>query len=197
MNEKSKSKDDWRITLRLPKRDYFFVQKLVEDGEYVNSADVIRDAIKHFRAELELRAPIQTKGVQALWIFKEEIGQKDFGDWFAAHTSFMLPIHRYSGELHLFEDALVFHGKHTKTNETEIAAIPFRNIKSVYLGFDDAYRRRETRGGFDHEAPLRIDYKDGNSVKTVYAFIDFSRISRANKNQEWFEALKKMQAVDN
>ncbi len=89
MEKKANSKEDWRVTLRLPKRDYYFIQKLVEDGEYVNSADVIRDAVKHFRANLELNCPVLSKGVQSLWIFKEEIGQKDFTDWFAAHTSFM------------------------------------------------------------------------------------------------------------
>ena len=197
MEKTGDSKEDWRITLRLPKQDYYLIQKLVEDGEYVNSADVVRDAVKHFRAGMELGAPVQSKGVQSLWIFKEEIGQKDFADWFAAHTSFMLPIHRYKGELHLFDDALVFHGKNAKTGEANIVSIPFQNITEVYLGFDKAYKRRETRGGFDHEAPLRIDYRDGNSVKTVYAFIDFSRISRANKNQEWFSTLQKMRSVTN
>jgi Arc/MetJ-type ribon-helix-helix transcriptional regulator len=194
---KGMSKEDWRITLRLPKRDYYFIQKLVDDGEYVNAADVIRDAVKHFRAELELHAPIRSKGVQALWIFKEGIEQKDFADWFAAHTSFMLPIHSYKGEVHLFDDALVFYGTHTKTNETEVVAVPFQDIRSVYVGFDGAYRRRETRGGFDHEAPLRIEYKDGNMVKAVYVFMEFNRITRSNKNQEWFETLQKIKRVGN
>jgi len=195
--DKGTSKEDWRITLRLPKRDYYFIQKLVDDGEYVNAADVIRDAVKHFRAELELHAPIRSKGVQALWIFKEGIEQKDFGDWFAAHTSFMLPIHSYKGEVHLFDDALVFYGTHTKTNETEIVAIPFQNIRSVYVGFDEAYRRRETRGGFDHEAPLRIEYKHNSAVKAIYVFMEFNRVTRSNKNQEWFETLQRIKRVDN
>ena len=187
-------KEDWRVTLRLPKRDYYFIQKLVDDGEYVNAADVIRDAVKHFRAELELHAPIRSEGVQALWIFKEGIEQKDFGDWFAAHTSFMLPIHSHEGKVHLFDDALVFYGTHTKTNETEVVAIPFQDIKSVYVGFDEAYRRRETRGGFDHEAPLRIEYKEGNMVKAIYVFMEFNRITRSNRNQEWFKTLQKIKS---
>lgn len=195
MEKKENSKEDWRVTLRFPKRDYYFIQKLVEDGEYVNSADVIRDAVKHFRAGMELSGPVQNKGVQSLWIFKEEIGQKDFTDWFAAHTSFMLPVHRYKGQLHMFDDALVFHGKNAKTGEVNVVSIPFPCIKDVYLGFDTAYRRRETRGGFENEAPLRIDYKDGSSFKTVYAFIDFSRISRANKNQDWFSTLQKIRSL--
>ena len=54
MDKEGASKEDWRITLRLPKRDYYFIQGLVEEGEYANAADVIRDAVKHFRANLEL-----------------------------------------------------------------------------------------------------------------------------------------------
>ena len=185
MTKNENSKEDWRVTLRLPKRDYYFIQKLVEDGEYVNSADVIRDAIKHFRAAMELNAPVHAKGVQSLWLLKEEIGQKDFTDWFAAHTSFMLPIHRYKGELHMFDDALVFHGKNAKTGATNIVSVPFESITEVHLGFDDAYRRRETRGGFENETPLRIDFRDGNSVKTLYCFIEFSRILRQEFIKEY------------
>jgi Arc/MetJ-type ribon-helix-helix transcriptional regulator len=187
------SKDDWRVTLKLPKRDYFFVQKLVDDGECVNAAEVIRDAVKHFRADLELSAPNHGKDVKALWIFKDEIGQKGFGDWFAAHTSFMLPIHRHAGEVHMFKDALVFYGKDTKTDRADVVSVPFVDIKSVFVGFDDNYRRRETRGGFEHEAPIRIDYAEGNTVKTIYVFVDFNRITRSTKNEEWFEALQKQQ----
>jgi len=108
-----------------------------------------------------------------------------------------LPIHSHKGEVHLFDDALVFYGTHTKTNETEVVAIPFQDIRSVYVGFDEAYKRRETRGGFDHEAPLRIEYKDGNMVKAIYVFMEFNRITRSNKNQEWFETLQRMKRVDN
>ncbi|MCW4022088.1 MAG: hypothetical protein NWF02_02855 [Candidatus Bathyarchaeota archaeon] len=196
MEKDENPKEDWRVTLRLPKRDYYFINKLVEDGEYVNSADVIRDAVKHFRAGLELIGPVQSKGIQSLWIFKEEIGHKDFTDWFAAYTSFMLPIHRYKGEMHLFDDAIVFHGKNAKTGEVNIVSIPFQNITDLCLGFDDTYKRRESRSGSVNEAPLRIDYRDGNSVQTVYSFIDFSRVSRGNKNQDWFSTLQKMRSVN-
>ena len=195
--DKDSSNEDYRVTLRLPRRDYCFIQMLVKDGEYVNAADVIRDAVKRLRAELELNAPVRSKGVKALWIFKEEIDQKDFGDWFAAHTSFMLPIHSYRGEVHLFDDALVFYGTHTKTSEAEVAVVPFQDIRSLYVGFDEAYKRRETRSGFNHEAPLRIEYKQGSAVKTIYVFMEFNRINRSNKNQEWFETLQRIQQADN
>jgi Arc/MetJ-type ribon-helix-helix transcriptional regulator len=197
MDKKDAQKEDWRITLRLPKRDYLFIQKLVDDGEYANPADVVRDAIKHFRADFEQHFSIQNKVVHALWVFKHEIEQKDFGDWFLAHTSFMLPIHRYKGEVRLFDDALVFHGKHAKTGKTEIVAVPFQSITSVYVGFDEWYKRRESRSGFDHEAPLRIEFKDGNLVQTVYVFMEFDRISRSNKNKEWFEALSRIKQLEN
>ena len=85
---------------------------------------------------------------------------------------------------------------HTKKGETKIVAIPFQNIRRVYVGFNEAYRRRETRGGFDHEAPLRIEYAEGNSVKTIYVFVDFDRLNRSTKNQEWLDILQKRQHVD-
>ena len=75
---------------------------------------------------------------------------------FPAHTRFMLPTHRYNGEISLF-GALVFYGVRLKTSKTEIIAIPFQQIIRLYVRFDKGYHRRETSGGFYNEAQLRIE----------------------------------------
>ncbi len=42
---------EYRATIRFPKKDYEFMQKLIEDGEYTNITEIVRDAVKRFRLE--------------------------------------------------------------------------------------------------------------------------------------------------
>ncbi|MCP8316041.1 MAG: hypothetical protein H3Z51_04150 [archaeon] len=42
---------EYRATIRFPRRDYEFMQKLIEGGEYTNITDIVRDAVKRFRLE--------------------------------------------------------------------------------------------------------------------------------------------------
>lgn len=40
---------EYRATIRFPRKDYEFMQKLIEDGEYTNITEIVRDAVKRFR----------------------------------------------------------------------------------------------------------------------------------------------------
>lgn len=42
---------EYRATIRFPRKDYEFMQKLIEDGEYTNVTEIVRDAVKRFRLE--------------------------------------------------------------------------------------------------------------------------------------------------
>ena len=42
---------EYRATIRFPKKDYEFMQKLIETGEYTNITEIVRDAVKRFRLE--------------------------------------------------------------------------------------------------------------------------------------------------
>jgi Arc/MetJ-type ribon-helix-helix transcriptional regulator len=42
---------EYRATIRFPKKDYEFMQKLIEEGEYTNVTEIVRDAVKRFRLE--------------------------------------------------------------------------------------------------------------------------------------------------
>jgi Arc/MetJ-type ribon-helix-helix transcriptional regulator len=53
-NEKSSLTDagiEYRATIRFPRKDYEFMQKLIESGEYTNITEIVRDAVKRFRIE--------------------------------------------------------------------------------------------------------------------------------------------------
>ncbi|UCE36143.1 MAG: hypothetical protein JSW00_11390 [Thermoplasmata archaeon] len=42
---------EYRATIRFPRKDYEFMQKLLEEGEYTNITEIVRDAVKRFRLE--------------------------------------------------------------------------------------------------------------------------------------------------
>lgn len=42
---------EYRATIRFPQKDYEFMQKLIDDGEYTNITEIVRDAVKRFRLE--------------------------------------------------------------------------------------------------------------------------------------------------
>jgi Arc/MetJ-type ribon-helix-helix transcriptional regulator len=42
---------EYRATIRFPKKDYEFMQSLIENGEYTNITEIVRDAVKRFRLE--------------------------------------------------------------------------------------------------------------------------------------------------
>lgn len=42
---------EYRATIRFPKKDYEFMQMLIENGEYTNITEIVRDAVKRFRLE--------------------------------------------------------------------------------------------------------------------------------------------------
>lgn len=42
---------EYRATIRFPRKDYEFLQKLIDSGEYTNVTEIVRDAVKRFRLE--------------------------------------------------------------------------------------------------------------------------------------------------
>lgn len=42
---------EYRATIRFPKKDYEFMQKLIDSGEYTSITEIVRDAVKRFRHE--------------------------------------------------------------------------------------------------------------------------------------------------
>jgi len=42
---------EYRATIRFPQKDYEFMQKLIEEGEYTNITEIVRDAVKRFRLD--------------------------------------------------------------------------------------------------------------------------------------------------
>eukprot|EP01116_Phalansterium_solitarium_P024455 TRINITY_DN8980_c0_g1_i1.p1 TRINITY_DN8980_c0_g1~~TRINITY_DN8980_c0_g1_i1.p1 ORF type:complete len:151 (-),score=7.24 TRINITY_DN8980_c0_g1_i1:126-578(-) len=132
----------------------------------------------------------------AVWSFKTDVENRSFGDWFEAHTSFCLPLHHYEGSIQFDGRHLVLEGHH-KSDATKTVRLVLgpTEVRDVFYGFDDTFRRREDRGlglGF---RPLRITYtvkgSDAPSPSIIYVAVDFSRALRTTRNSEWSELLNK------
>ncbi|MFN4132880.1 MAG: type II toxin-antitoxin system ParD family antitoxin [Candidatus Hadarchaeales archaeon] len=44
---------EYRATIRFPRKDYEFMQKMIEEGEYTNMTEIVREAVKRLRKEME------------------------------------------------------------------------------------------------------------------------------------------------
>jgi len=54
----------------------------------------------------------------SLLAFKADIEHKGLIDWLAAHTSFMQPLHRYTGTLVVDPESVSFSGEDEKTDSS-------------------------------------------------------------------------------
>jgi hypothetical protein len=123
--------------------------------------------------------------------YEEDIKERRFGDRLKAHISFLKPLHRYQGDITLLEDKIIFKGKDTKTKGHHSLEIDKSELKDVYLGFDDVFKRIEDRSiGFAFK-PLRLKFVKNNREFTTYFIIHFKRTMRTTKNEEWYEEIEK------
>ncbi len=130
----------------------------------------------------------------SLLAFEEDVKTRGLLDWIKAHTSGFKPLHRYEGVLEVKEGELIFSGRDVKKARGFRLKIPLKDIADVYLGFDDVFRGREERA-WPWNKPLRIRYRTGSRVKTVYLFAEFRRkfgIIRTSSNREVLETIERL-----
>jgi Arc/MetJ-type ribon-helix-helix transcriptional regulator len=61
---------EYRATIRFPRKDYEFMQKLIEEGEYTNVTEIVRDAVKRFRLEWRDNESMRNFMPMAPWMDK-------------------------------------------------------------------------------------------------------------------------------
>lgn len=129
-----------------------------------------------------------------IWGFKEDILElrKSFKERILkAHTSQPLgiPLHRYEGQLTLDENNLLLVGKDKDSKESFQLVIFLKEIRDVYLGWDDVLRRwRDTRAWI---RPLRITFKNHEKPRVLYIYAKRpGTMIYGNENRRLFEMLK-------
>lgn len=127
---------------------------------------------------------------------EEDIRNRSFWDWMKAHTSGFKPLHRHEGVLELSEENVVFRGRDIRKGEDFNLEIPVRDIRDVYLGWDEVFTgfpmSRAGDRAYPWNKPLRLRYKSDHDERTLYLFARFHRRwgIRASDNKEVFEKLR-------
>ena len=134
----------------------------------------------------------------SLLAFKADIEHKGLLDWLEAHTSFMRPLHRYSGTI-LFDQSLFsFTGSDEKTKTNFTLRIPAIDLQGFHLGFDHIFKRIDDRSlGLFHFVPLRIDFIQDKIEESIYVFANYSRLLRQSDNQTLYEELCGLEGFNN
>lgn len=125
---------------------------------------------------------------QILWAFEEDILNRSWLDWLAAHTSFGKPLHRYEGLLTIYNNSLQLKGIDKKTKKEFYVEIFKYEIEELYLGFDKTFRASETRGFGLSWLPLRILFVKNKQERKLYLIVNYQFGKTGNK--EYFEFLK-------
>ncbi len=131
------------------------------------------------------------KRANTLMAFEEDIQKRGLIDWLVAHTSFAKPLHRYEGELTLWNDRIFFEGKDKKTKQRYTLEISKKQVENIFHGFDNIFRRGEDRALGISFQPLRIKFKKKDSIVALYLIIEYRRALRTSKNKEWFTELNR------
>ncbi len=130
------------------------------------------------------------KETSTLIAFEEDIRNRGFIDWLAAHTGFAKPLHRYEGELSLMNDRLVFYGNDKKKKQRYHLQIKKKDVTDIFHGFDNVFKRREDRALGLSFKPLRINFVKNGSSTAIYLIIEFRRALRTSSNGQCFFELK-------
>lgn len=109
----------------------------------------------------------------AIWLFEEDVKTRSWLDWLAAHTSFLLPLHRYRGRLIITDDHMELQGRDKRTKEEVMLYISKQSIEQVHLGFDEVFSVSETRGMGIGWQPLRLTYDVSGESRVLYLIANY------------------------
>lgn len=129
--------------------------------------------------------PIQKTA--AYLIYQEDFQQRTLTDRLKDSMRLMQlePIHRYWGELRLYDDILEFEGKDTETGALHLLLCSAAQIKHVFLGFDSFFTNLEDFSAGLTFKPLRLTIVNGNHTLTPYFITNFNKILRTSENEKW------------
>ena len=127
---------------------------------------------------------------RALIIFEEDVKNAELLKKLKARMVIqMLPPHRYDGILSV-EDSLKFEGKELLTGKNFRSDIQLSSIVDLYLGFDETFVGKDSKGKKYQLNPIRIKYKDNGGVRTMYAFMEYKGLFRSNSGEECYKILR-------
>ncbi|MFQ5940525.1 MAG: hypothetical protein ACE5KA_02345 [Nitrososphaerales archaeon] len=103
----------------------------------------------------------------------------------------MLPPHRYDGLLTV-NDSLKFEGKDLLTGGKFRFDMPLNYITDLRLGFDDTVVGRHSKGKKYQLNPVRIKYRNGDALLTMYIFMEYRGLFRSNSGEECYRIVMRL-----
>jgi antitoxin component of MazEF toxin-antitoxin module len=109
----------------------------------------------------------------AIWGFEKDIleERKRLSKEVEAHISQTvggLPLHKYKGQLRIESDKIILKGENSDSNEPASFLFSTKEIKDIYLGWDETLRRWKDTRALIH--PLRIIFQGETETKRLYLY---------------------------
>jgi hypothetical protein len=155
--------------------------------------EVLEKLIRNYIEENEWPIILDT-----IWAFDKDILElrKSWKEAFVAHTSQPIgkPLHRYSGTIHVEEEAILLSGKDVKTGAPTEIFIRKEDFIELFLGWDDTLRRwKDTRAWM---RPLRLTFEVDGAKKSIYIHAKgIKNKIYGKKNKKLYEILKSVRDI--
>jgi len=129
---------------------------------------------------------------RALIIFEEDVLDVELLKTLKAKiVTQMLPPHRYDCTFTI-NGSLTFDGKELLSGKKFRVDVPLSSIVDLYLGFDNIFIGKDSKGKKYQLEPVRIKYRENDGVKTVYVFAEYKGLFRSGSSKEIYNILKSM-----
>jgi hypothetical protein len=118
-------------------------------------------------------------------IFKNDFKHRTWLDWIQSQIMLAPPPFRFKGAVTFDANGITFVGYDIFHDEEVQFNIPKNEMKQLYYGYDDTFRRLQSKGMDNTWAPIRFKFAHENDL---YLISEFNGIYSAN--EELFEELK-------
>jgi len=127
---------------------------------------------------------------RALIIFDEDVRNAELLKTLKAKiVTQMLPPHRYDCTFTI-DKSLIFDGKELLSGKKFRIDIPLSSIVDLHLGFDNDFIGKDSKGKRYQLDPVRIKYRENDSIRTVYIFAEYKGLFRSSSSEEIYKVLK-------
>jgi hypothetical protein len=123
------------------------------------------------------------------WVYDYELAGRDQRNDLIMLTSGVFPLLLHRGDLLLTESGIELYDKSGTLREE----LPFDNMETVFMGYDDLYPSRLSKNFGYGWAPIRITLTNNAQIYLII----YRRMGLITSNKAWFEKLRQMLAAGN
>lgn len=126
---------------------------------------------------------------KTLMSYEEDIQGTGMIEWMKGKSETLQTLHRYEGDLILYEDKLVFEGIDTESMQDFTLKITPEDIEEIHFGSDRVFTGEGEEMDVNFE-PLRITFYKEGLEHVIYLLTDFNRMTLTADNEDWHEVIE-------